>query len=336
MRLVKRPTLLLILSCALGLAACGGGDDEDDSDDGTTDGADGADDGADDGGIDPAGTDHTYVIDSVTVPSTPAQATEVGLNVDGEGSVDNALGGLLALLAGPPANLEIQATVDEQIAEGGIILLANVVATDLATASGVGLYVFLGDSPTPAPCADENDTECGLHLQGDGSFEISADSQTDAVVIGETAGGNFSGGPGEVTIELSLSALAEPLRITLIGAAIEAAVSADGLTGKLGGAITLDDVNNELIPGVAELIAGILEEEMCTGTAPPCCPDGSTGNSILEILDDNDDCVVPPEELAANSFISSTLGQADVTIDGQEAISLGIGFSAVAGTFTPP
>ncbi|HKE19551.1 MAG TPA: hypothetical protein VKB80_31960 [Kofleriaceae bacterium] len=350
MRLVKSPLFILLACGALSLAACGGGGDDDDTSGdqgGNTDDGSSSDDGAaDDGGdaatVNPDGVDNTYVIDSVVVPANANEAQDVALDIDGNGTKDNKLGGLLGSLSSFVG--DIQSLVEEQVAKGGIILLANVKATDLTAASGVGLYVYLGANPNPAPCATPDDTECGLHLQGDGSFDIDPSSPTDAVVVGATAGGKFTGGPGSVTIQLSLSELADPLSLTLSNAKSEVSVSADGLSdGILGGALTIDSINNDLLPAVATVIAGILADDGCDATATPCCEPGSTGEQILQVLDEggvaDGDCVITAEELANNSFVSATLGSPDVDLDGDgtdDAVSLGIGFSAVTGTFTPP
>jgi len=349
MRLVKSQIFIVAMCGALGLAACGGGDDDDDADDGSTDVGDddgstdvGDDDGADDDGgtVNPDGVDNTYVIDSVVVPADQNQAASIALDLNDDGIPDNKVGFLLATLANL-ADLDIQTAVSDQVQQGGIILLANLKATDLIDATGAGFYVYLGDNPSPAPCVDENDLVCGLHLQGDGTFDVSADSPTNAVVVGETTGGQFSGGPGEVTLELSLSALAAPLRITLVSARAEVTVSEDGLTdGLLGGAITTDDVNNDLIPAVADVVASLLEADGCDPKAVPCCPEDSGAAQILSFLDTDDDCVVGAQELIENPLIASTLGDPDLDLEGDDqvndAISLGVGFSAVTGAFTPP
>ena len=59
-------------------------------------------------------------------------------------------------------------------------------ATDLADATGVGMYVYLGENASPAPCPDgvTDPAMCGLHLDGTASFDVSADSPADAEVIG--------------------------------------------------------------------------------------------------------------------------------------------------------
>ena len=335
MRLVNRACAILLSCGALALVGCGGGDDDGGGDDGQME-------------EDPAGTDHTYVISELKVPTSANEATQLGLDIDGDSAhqPDNALGGLLAALAGQ-ADLDLNGTVNEQVSSGGIILLANMFATCQSAASGAGLHVYLGDSATamPTPCTDPEDPEtCGQHLDGSGMFDVKMDYG--AKVVGTIVGGNFTGGPGNITIELALGDAAS-VPINLIGARASAGVTASGLTsGKLGGALRDEDIHGELIPAVADLIASLLVTSEC-GTEAPCCPDGSTGEQILTFFDDNDDCGVTAEELEENSLISSTIGNPDLDLfdendefnprqDGEkDSLSLGIGFTAVAGEFTP-
>jgi hypothetical protein len=335
MRLVNRACAILLSCGALALVGCGGGDD----------------DGGDDTGQmeeDPAGTDHTYVLSELKVPASPNEATQLGLDIDGSGTPDNALGGLLAALAGQ-ANLDLNGTVNEQVVSGGIVLLANLKATDMTNATGVGLHVYLGDPDTasPTPCTDPQDINtCGKHLLGDGTFDVKMDYG--AKVVGQLVNGQFTGGPGEVTIELSLGGTTT-LPINLVGARATAGATDAGLmSGKLGGALRNEDLHNELIPAVANLIESLLTESECDGTPDGgCCPAESTGEQILTFFDDDGDCAVTAQELEENSIVSSTIGQPDLDLfdenddfnprqDGmKDSLSLGIGFTAVAGAFTP-
>ena len=338
MRLVNRACAILLSCGALALVGCGGGDDDGDGGDTTQPDED------------PAGTDHTYVISELKVPTSANEATQLGLDIDGNGQPDNALGGLLAALAGQ-ADLDLNGTVNDQVVSGGIVLLANLKATALTEATGVGLHVYLGDadsaSPAPCPSPDSMPEDCGQHLLGDGMFDVSMDYG--AKVVGNVVAGSFSGGPGNITIELALADTAS-VPINLIGARATAGVTESGLmAGKIGGALRDEDVQNELIPAVADLIASLLETSMCDGTPEGgCCPEDSTGAQILTFFDDNEDCGVTAEELTANSLISSTIGNPDLDLfdeggefnprqDGvKDSLSLGIGFTAVAGDFAVP
>jgi hypothetical protein len=79
-----------------------------------------------------------------------------------------------------------------------------------------------------------------------------------------------TGGPGVVTIELSLADAGAPITLRLVGARAEASVAADGLTsGRLGGALTTEAVNDELIPAVTDILTGIVESDAsCNATDP--------------------------------------------------------------------
>lgn len=298
--------------------------------------------------IDENGEHTQYVINELVIPATATESRNLALDLDGNGMTENALGGLLAALAST-ADLDLQTGVDEQLADATFILLASIKATDLANADGVGTYILFGANPTPAACTDPMDImTCGKHLGGMGSFDIAADSPSDAVLAGTLAGGELTTNPGTVSIELPLGDTA-PLAIDLIGAQINASVSATGITaGKLGGAITAEDVDNKLIPSVQVLLAELITEG-CTPTANDCgCTAGSSGESVLNLFDSDSDCVVPVAELMSNGLIGATLRNPDVDLldangdfnpnsDGiPDSLSLAIGFTAVNGSFTLP
>jgi hypothetical protein len=341
MRLLKSlPLCILASALALSTAACGGGGDDDD-----------------DGGgvVDPNGTNTQFVVDKILMPTTAAQANMFGLNLDGDeqGRPDNALGQILSTLAGQAGgSFNLQDAIDEQVNQGDIILLANVQATALTTAAGVGTSIFLGSNPSTAPCLNADDVVCGLHLDGMTTFDIDAasPSQADSTLVGQIVGGRLTGGPGSVTIELSLVQGGEALVANLVGARVEGAITADDMTGgKLGGAITEQALNDDILPAL-HMILGTTIAEDCTGTADPCCEDGSTGQLLIDLFDESDpqDCVVTLEELKNNSLISSLLAPDVDLFDGdpsankfdprkdgvKDSLSLGIGFTATGGTFT--
>lgn len=342
MRLLRSlPLCILASALAFSTAACGGGGDDDD----------------DGGTVDPAGTDHTYVVSKIYMPTTAAQANMFGLNLDGDeqGRPDNALGQILSTLAGQAGgDFDLQSAIDEQVNMGDIILLANVKATALTTAAGVGTSIFLGANPGTAPCADANDMVCGLHLDGSSTFEIdpASPSQAESTLVGQIVGGKLTGGPGSVTIELSLVQGGDALVVNLVGARVDVgSVSDTGMTGgKLGGAVTEEALNDDILPALHGILGTTIGED-CTGTADPCCEDGSTGQLLIDLFDESDpqDCMVTLEELKNNSLISSLLapdvdlfngdpaaGNFDPRNDGvKDSLSLGIGFDAVGGTFTP-
>src|SRR5262245_39525082 len=99
------------LSLSLSLVACGG----------------------DDSNVVPEGEHYHYVTNQLLVPTTNTQAREYGLDLNGDKQVDNQLGMVLSTLGS--MGFDIQATIDEAVAEGSIILLLDVQTKDFTNTS---------------------------------------------------------------------------------------------------------------------------------------------------------------------------------------------------------
>lgn len=321
----------MLLATVLPLAAACGGDDS-----------------GGDGTIDPGGTNHTYVVSHIQVPTNGAEATSLGLDIDGKandanGGIDNQLGMVLGNIGALAPTLDIQGSIDGQVDEGGIILLTNLFAKDLASASGVGMWVYLGDNPMPAACTDVNDMVCRKHLAGTGMFGISASSPTDANLAGRILAGKFTGGPGTVTLQIALSA-GMPIDLPLQKAKAElTGISATGITGgKIGGAIAKTDLETKVYPAIATTIRTTFDRD-CPSTPPRTiangcnCMTGSTGKTLQSTFDKTPaDCMISDSEVVG--FVSGLVSP-DIDLDGDgmaDAVSLGVGVQAVAGTFTVP
>lgn len=342
----KKSWLALVL--CMPLAACGGSSGDDDGGDDDGGGGDCYQNPTDPACIDPAGTDSQYVADTVTLPATASQAQQLGLDLDGDpqNRPDNALGQILSTLAAQSDGPGLQESVDEGVATGELIMLLNLRATSTSTATKAGLWVLLGENPTPAACASPDDMVCGNHLTGTATFDISADSPPDAALAGQIVGGKFTGGPGQVKLQLSIGE-GDPLDLNLIGAKVDVTVGPDGLmSGKVGGAIEDSDLQNNVLPGIVDLLSGSVTED-CPNTAPPCCTEGSTGETVIDLFDENDDCMITLEELKESDLISSLLapdvdlldenGDYNPRVDGvKDSLSLGIGFTGTGASFPAP
>jgi len=325
MRLVKHLSPLLL---ALPLAAACGSDG-----------------GDDDGTVDPAGTDHTYVVSAIDVPANGTEATALGLDIDDKandanGGIDNQLGMILGNIGALAPSFDVQATIDDQVDQGGLILLTNLLAKDLASASGVGMWVYIGENPRPAACADANDTVCRKHLAGTGMFDLSATSPTDAKLAGKIVAGKFTGGPGTVTLQLALTEGQPPVDLPLQKAKAElTGISDNGITnGKIGGAIAKTDLESKVYPAIAATVSANFEED-CPGTDPAtdCGCTTSGGKTLQDTFDKNPaDCTITTTEVT--SFIGGLIS-ADIDLNGDgmaDAVSLGLGVKAVKGAFTVP
>src|ERR1700733_1033370 len=141
------------------------------------------------------GTHYHYVIDSETVPTT----STIGLDLDGDGIVDNHLGGLYGTLLSV-GNVDVQTPVTTEIDDGLQITLIDLQTTSLATATGAGVAIYEGDDPVPAACAGDTDTTCRHQLTGSGSFGVVAN--TNPALVGDFVGGVLTAGPGDLVLAL--------------------------------------------------------------------------------------------------------------------------------------
>jgi hypothetical protein len=191
-------------------------------------------------------------------------------------------------------------------------------------------------------------TGCGRHLAGTGMFTISANSPTNAALGGKIVNGTFTGGPGNLSLQIALGGT-DAIQLDLIGARAKgSSLSADGLgtatSGGLifGGAITKTDIDTKVIPAIQAQLVDIITRDCTMPTAPPTCgcATDSTGKTILGLFDtkladgttDGKDCAVSVDEIKNNSLIVSLLAP-DVEIDGKDALSLGIKATAVKATY---
>src|SRR5690606_1687725 len=134
-----------------------------------------------------------------------------------------------------------------------------------------GVRVLLGENPDPAPCTDPMDPNtCGNHLDGNGTFTVSSESPSDALMVGQITGGRLTASGGSLTLQLALDNTAEPLPLRLIGGRVEVTIDEGGLmSGKIGGAVHTDEMEGTILPAIHDLIVDILDED-CTGDFPSC------------------------------------------------------------------
>lgn len=250
---------------SLSLVACGGGD------------------GGGDDDIVPTGAFSHYVGDTLLVPTTAAQATMYGLDLDEAEPPrpDNALGNILATLAGQ--DVDVQTQINDAITAGDIVILHSVQAEALTNAAGASWRVLLAEKPATPPLFDGMDQL---------TVDV-ANSPENAKLLGSISGGQFVGGPAPITIKISLVEGGEPLSLNLVGTKIESTISATGCDGKLGGAITKSDLDTVIIPTVADLMnTTVMNDPGCMMTPPMC---GSSAQTVLDLFDKGISCTADNE-----------------------------------------
>ncbi len=275
-----------------------------------------------------------YVVDKITVPTSTADAMQVGLDLDGNGTVDNKLGSVIETLT--TMGIDAGASVTQSIDEGDTILLARIGTTSFLEAEVATFQTFSGADPSIAPCNGENDTECRHHLQGTASFTAMADP-AGKPLVGTFGGGTFYGTSGELVIRIALLG-ADPIDLVLEGSKTQLQMATDTSIGKaqLAGMVTQADIDEKVLPAVQANMASAVAADCTAPTAADCgCTANSDGKQAIGMFDDNADCQVSLEEIKDNALVKAMLAP-DVELDGTKGISLGVTATAVMAQFTAP
>jgi hypothetical protein len=215
------------------------------------------------------------------------------------------------------------------------------------TSSAAGLSVELGSNPMPDPSgcgATPPDTsKCGIQLTGSGMFTVATASGQD--VAGKIQSGTFNGGPGDLQLQISLAGA--NLNLKLIHARAQATgITEDGITSLIvAGAIPEDNIQSDIIPAIQTALnaneiakdctaamANMQNYDRCGCLSTP----QSTGDLIISTFDTiTMDCNISTDEINMNSLAMSII-KPDLTLDGVQALSIGLKVSAKKGTFTVP
>jgi hypothetical protein len=279
------------------------------------------------------GDHYKYVVGSLAVPTSATQSKMLAFDLDGNGSLDNRYGDSMATLASQ--GFDSNPALAAQIANGTTITLLALQAPSLSSASGAGLLSLIGREPMPPACQAAND--CGHHLNGEGSFAATRPAGTTAAV-GTITDGVFFGKGGTLAVQVGLGG---PLTLTLTHAQAELSELSEAgfASGRVGGAITADEIDGKLFPAVHGLLSAAVDRD-CTGGAPPTCGcvNGTAGGTYIGLLDSNRDCSIGLDELKANTIIKTLFApDLDLDRDGtKESLSCAFGLTGAKATFELP
>jgi len=240
-------------------------------------------------------------------------AGNVGMDLDGDGLVDNQIGRLLGELR-DMLGLDLQATLDKQLAAGKAIVLYDLRARSLVNDSGVELRAYIGADLDGMP-AD--------NFSGGESFAVKGTPVGAGVMPAAIAASRLASTTPERGF-VSLPFLSEttvlPLRLTRL----QATVGPDGLReGFLAGAIPVTEAVDRLAP----VLAAELDRLYKLPTVSP-----TMVQAFRALLDIDGDGTITDDELKASNAFGFLLHSADIDTDDDgtpDAISFGIGFRAV-------
>jgi hypothetical protein len=273
-----------------------------------------------------------YVINSIHLPNTTTAARDEGFDLNGDGTVDNQLGMVTSAMSGQ--GFDITTPTDQAIARGDSITLADLQTTSFTNATGAGFTLYAGTNPNPMPCTGSGDTVCGHHLTGTGSFDVAA-MPRDTPIVGPVAVGTLTASGGHLTVPLYvLSPM--PASVTLLAAHVKVGAGATGMFGNIGGAVSMTDIQTKVYPAMRQGFTAIVARDCTMLANPPACgcAQSSTGATLIGLFDADQDCAISLTEIQNNQLIQS-LFMPDVTVEGQQALSIGFQFEAVGAMFTP-
>jgi hypothetical protein len=291
-----------------------------------------------------SGAEAQFVADTLLVPES---RSDFAYDLNGDGKLDNQLGNIIGALA--QQGLKTQDSVNEALMNGSVILLMHEKGADLTNNDCASVEIAVGN------------TMMMPDFTGNGMFTKNP-AIGGGTLKGKITNGIFDSNPSssattepKVTIQLPLVAGSDPLRLNITGAHIKFTKSGDKVTtGQLNGGILKKDIDDVIVPNVAQLLSDRITAD----------PNSSTNMQILSLFDNggadegcsgackNKDgsCGVSGDkkiqvcEVATNSIIKNVLAP-DVQLfqggaykpnagnETKDSLSLGLKFTAVKAKF---
>jgi hypothetical protein len=278
--------------------------------------------------INPDGTTHQFVMDSIHWPTRSFDAEQLGFDLDGDPRCepDNVLGQLLSGVI----DLDPNAAVAESIADGRILHLVEVRATSLDNASGVSVRVYIGIDLDGDPSDNFSGTE---------TFEID-EAVLGVALAGEIIDGALSAELGTVPLQLSLPGVDTPRILLLDAAKMKLTFDGDGVSARLGGSLTEQQVYDSLLRVVWTAMTSTIADDCPNGV---CIP-RSGGETLIDLFDANGDHRLSLREVRDNDLMHSLFapdldlydadGRHSPRCDGvKDSLSVGVSFTAVPAIF---
>lgn len=257
-----------------------------------------------------SGTYHHYAQSSWTLPASSNEAHTLGFDLDGDGTIENQAGAVMAALDG--LGLDVQTESDRAITDGDLVILHSVRADQLGDDGSVSWRVLAG-LPTTPPRWDGTDV---FRVAGeDGSF------------VGPIVRANAQMDWGVVNVPLPFFPDQSPVIMPLSQARIAASISDGQCTGRIGGVMLGPDIELTLERFARQAILHIERH-----------PEHELARVAYQIFDDNNDGVISVDEMAGSS-IAESLFRPDVDTDGDgidDGLSFGFGFSCERAQFWAP
>ena len=271
------------------------------------------------------GEHYQYVVSEISLATNASEAAIQGLDVDGDGRRDNALGSVFSTLRG--AGFDIQPDVTAAVRNGGILMGLDVQTPNLRDANLVGIQMYRGMSTVPLPCGSSDPASCGQHLSGNSQIRVAPAMEVN-YATGPLRKGEALTNADELTLKLAIGA--DVLIDVMLHDVVIRMTDLTATTGNVtfAGVVSEMDVRDVVIPQAAKQFNRIIDRD-CAVVAPSTkcsCALNSSGDKLVGLLDTNFDCDVSDGEMRSSPIVK-TLTASDII---ESSIGPGLSFAVRA------
>jgi len=273
--------------------------------------------------------EYGYVTTQITLPATNTQVDAYARDIDRDGRRDNGLGQIFATLS--QQGLDFQTDLDAAVERGDLLMLHSLRTRSFKKTTSATWQVLFAE-PTANP-----------DFSGFGSFTVSSAASRSSKLTARIAKHSVKTATGTLPLRLDLMGLS--LDLTLKKGRIFATCSPSSCSdGRINGTITVEEVDTYLLPELSEHFTALVQRD-CTMPGQPGggCADGTTGKTIFNLFDQNDNLVITQLEIQDNSLaplvpdLDLAKANGKPGRDGvEDAFSVGIGFAGVRAQLVRP
>ncbi len=211
--------------------------------------------------ITPQGAPSDFLISAFRVPTSTSESRDVGVDLDGDGSIDNRLGEVVGMFA---SQADPNAYINQDIAQGDMVLLGRFFVDAHPDDDLVLIQLFEGVPTADPPTFDGTDV-----------LRVAPDYPRDLFLCGQLSGGILDAGPGTLLIPFPLPGL-DTVFVTVHQTRMQGSIDADNWTDlMLGGGITRAELESKVLPAVADYLNRVIDEN----------PEGETAGQLLGLFD---------------------------------------------------
>ena len=285
------------------------------------------------------GDRYDYIIDEVILPVNATEALSIGIDLDGDGHIDNKLGQIFGMF--PEEDMvSVNSDLADSIQNGTYILLGQMRVSSWPDDDTMAVQLFPGNTNPTIDATEDN-------LTGNGFALIASSADRTLYLCGELDNNMLETGPR--TMEVPIYLMGDIMLFRLEPARMVSTAPVTDTEWQemmVGGGLTWDTIENTLIPNFVVFLNARTTED----------PTSSLGDFVLNFVDANcrddlpgcenvingqGDCapwdnqpttpVVTATELRCNIVFVNAL-QPDVDLDGDgvnDVLSVGFQMSAI-------